>query len=221
MENLKRWMIPGAGLVGVLAFLVAYALAGSREETRGPKASPSTQETTLPRPAGALALSGGPRPSLEVQPKGSGPSRALPEAKVPLNGTGGGRGPLGYLRDISQTSGEAGRKDVIRRTAEHLGVPEGSREDFEKAATLALSEMKNAAQLQYEEAQALGLLTPGSRKAIPSEASQQLQERYAARRAGALGRLEPYLGDSPAGVEFRANFEGWVATVRWKGQGSR
>ena len=74
-------------------------------------------------------------------------------------------GPIPDAGDLAEAR-EAGRKEVIRRTAEHLGgVPEESRADFEKTACQVLSDMEEASRLHHEEAQALGLLGPAPRTA--------------------------------------------------------
>lgn len=216
--NKPYFLLPLMGLAALLACLFTYSLTRSGEAPEGPRASkdtgegkawrrvsPSAVPTSLP--SSSPILSGKPEPSPAVQP-----------GLVIQEKTGGGHGTLGYLRDIPAHSGKAGRMEVIRRTAEHLGVREESQADFEKAAGLALSDMEEASRLRREEARVLGLLGPGSRKAVPNDASRQLQERYAARRSAALGPLEPYLAGSPVAQEFRTNFDAWVATVWMKGR---
>jgi hypothetical protein len=108
-----------------------------------------------------------------------------------------------------------GREAAIQRTAEHLSIEAGSRTAFQAAARQSVKDMDEARALRSREVSALGVVSPAV-----GEELRRSGERYAAAREGALSRIEPYLGQTPACQEFREGFDSWAGLVAAKGQGA-
>jgi hypothetical protein len=107
--------------------------------------------------------------------------------------------------------GDMGREAAIRKTAEHLSIEPGSRPAFQAAARQSVQDMEQARALRSREVSALGVVSPAV-----GEEFRRSTEHYAAAREGALGRMEPYLGQSPACQEFRQGFDSWAGLVTAK-----
>lgn len=105
-----------------------------------------------------------------------------------------------------------GREAALRKTAEHLSIDPASRPAFFDAARQSVLDMEQARALRSREVSALGVVSPSVGNELRSST-----ERYAAAREGALGRVEPYLGQSPASQNFRLEFDAWAALVVSKG----
>jgi hypothetical protein len=73
--------------------------------------------------------------------------------------------------------------------------------------------MDEARALRSREVSALGVASPAV-----GEELRRSTERYAAAREGALARMEPYLGQTPACQEFRQEFDSWAGLVAAKAQ---
>jgi hypothetical protein len=109
-----------------------------------------------------------------------------------------------------------GREAAIRKTAEHLSIEEGASSAFLDAARQSVLDMEQARVLRSREVSALGVISPAVGNELRSSG-----ERYSSARQAALGRVEPYLGQSPSCQEFRQQFDSWAALVESKGQGPR
>jgi hypothetical protein len=112
--------------------------------------------------------------------------------------------------------GEAGREEAIRRTAEHLSIEPQLRVAFEVMARQSALEMEQAMAVRGVEVSALGVVSPSVRNELVVST-----QRYAAARQGALDRIEPYLGQTPACQDFRQEFDSWAGLVAAKAQGGR
>ncbi|HVR83593.1 MAG TPA: hypothetical protein VMU54_04730 [Planctomycetota bacterium] len=110
--------------------------------------------------------------------------------------------------------GDMGREAAIRTTADHLSIEAGSRPAFLAAARQSVLDMDEARALRSREVSALGVVSP----AVGVE-FRRSTERYAAAREGALGRIEPYLGQTPACQSFRQDFDSWAGLVAAMAQG--
>jgi hypothetical protein len=108
-----------------------------------------------------------------------------------------------------------GRDVAIQKTADHLSIEAGLRTTFQAAARQSVLDMEQARALRSREVSALGVVSTSV-----GEEFRRSTERYAAAREGALGRVEPYLGQSPASQEFRQEFDAWAGLVAAKGQGA-
>ncbi|HEV3028255.1 MAG TPA: hypothetical protein VG457_11820, partial [Planctomycetota bacterium] len=113
-------------------------------------------------------------------------------------------GPWEYLKEIPSGLGDMGREAAIRKTAEHLSIDAGSRPAFLAAARQSVTDMDEARALRSREVSALGVISPSV-----GDEFRRSTDRYVAAREGALGRIEPYLGQSPACQEFRQGFDSW------------
>jgi hypothetical protein len=124
-------------------------------------------------------------------------------------------GPWEVLKEIPSGLGDMGREAAIRKTADHLLIEAGAREAFQAAARQSVLDMEQARALRSREVSALGVVSPSV-----GDEFRRSTERYAAAREGALGRLEPYLSQTPASQEFRQEFDSWMGLVAAKGQGA-
>jgi hypothetical protein len=106
-----------------------------------------------------------------------------------------------------------GREAAIRKTAEHLSIDAGSRTAFLAAARQSVKDMDEARALRSREVSALGVVSPSV-----GDEFRRSTERYAAAREGALGRIEPYLGQTPACQDFRQDFDSWAGLVAAKAE---
>jgi hypothetical protein len=109
--------------------------------------------------------------------------------------------------------GDMGRDAAIHKTADHLSIEVGSRTAFQAAARQSVLDMEQARVLRCREVSALGMVSPS----VGDEFRRSI-ERYAAAREGALGRIEPYLGQTPACQEFRQDFDSWAGLVAVKAE---
>lgn len=204
--------------------LVLWAMhprAGTQEAPKHSKAPRSSREAREPQETGppealsSIPLQDGseakaPEPSRPLRPD---PGAMLAKRKARRESVLEARDPAEYLKGIPPGLGDRGRDAALRTTAEHLLIEAGARPAFQAAARQSVQDLEHARVLRSREVSALGEISPSV-----GDEWRRSQERYAAAREAALGRLEPYLGQSPAAQEFRQEFDSWAALVVSKGQ---
>lgn len=214
MKRFQRWLALGTGAM-ILAIWAMHPRAAIQELSRHSRAPRSAPE--LPAPPVACAgrpLQVGPDAKVPESSPSLDPDREARtrNRKAPLEGALGARDSWEFLRGIPPGVGEMGREAALRKTAEHLSIDPASRPAFFDAARQSVLDMEQARALRSREVSALGVVSPSVGNELRSST-----ERYAAAREGALGRVEPYLGQSPASQNFRLEFDAWAALVVSKG----
>jgi len=181
-----------------------------RKAVLPPKEAPPAGEG--PQGARVLSRQGAAPPSANAAaPTGTRSASPIP---LPQGGRPGGRWDhMPYLQGIAPGQGEAGCHEAIRRTAAHLSIDPAQAADFEISAKQSVLEMEQALERRKRE---LSTLPPAEGPSVPSEQERRSEERYAAARSKALGRLERFLAQNTVHQEFRWAFDSWASMVAVK-----
>ena len=217
MKRVHLFIALGA-LTGLFAL---WALCPRTRIGEAPRDSQARRRFAPEAPAPPVAVASMPLPVRpeEKLPESSSPlppdpKPILAERHARMGAALGAPGPWEYLKGIPSGLGDMGREAAIRKTADYLSIEAGSRTAFLAAARQSVKDMDEARALRSREVSALGVVSPSV-----GDEFRRSTERYAAAREGALGRLEPYLGQTPACQDFRQGFDSWAGLVAGKAQG--